>query len=203
MAGVKIVGFLGTAPKISPELLPNTAAQIATNCKLYSGDLLPYPQPVIVANTGRTGVIKTLFALRDPDTDEKKWLSWTTDVDIAIASKSDRDEQRFYYTGDGGPKVSNYELATTGAPPYPVAYYDLGLPIPEDSLKLTTVATAFTSKTTASYARDTANIATIVTSAAHDLRSGNFISVTGLPTADGFNESMSLYFSNIDFNQSV
>jgi hypothetical protein len=187
MAGVKIVGFLGTAPKISPELLPNTAAQIATNCKLYSGDLLPYPQPVIVANTGRTGVIKTLFALRDPDTDEKKWLSWTTDVDIAIASRSDRDEQRFYYTGDGAPKVSNYELATTGAPPYPVAYYDLGLPIPEDSLKLTTVATAFTSKTTASYARDTANIATIVTSAAHDLRSGNFISVTGLPTADGFN----------------
>ena len=187
MAGIKIAGFLGTAPKISPELLPNTAAQIATNCKLYSGDLLPYPQPVIVANTGRTGVIKTLFVVRDPDTDEKKWLSWTTDVDIAIASKSDRDEQRFYYTGDGSPKVSNYELATTGAAPYPVAYYDLGLPVPEDSLKLTTVATPFTSKTTASYARDTSNIATIVTSAAHDLRSGNFISVTGLPTADGFN----------------
>jgi len=185
MAGVKIVGFLGTAPKISPELLPNTAAQIATNCKLYSGDLLPYPQPVIVANTGRTGVIKTLFALRDPDTDEKKWLSWTTDVDIAIASKTDRDEQRFYYTGDGTPKVSNYELATTGAAPYPATYYDLGLPIPDDSLKLTTVATAFTSKTTTSYARDTANIATIVTSAAHDLRSGNFISITGFTFISG------------------
>ena len=187
MAGIKIVGFLGTAPKISPELLPNTASQIAENCKLYSGDLLPYPHPVIVDNTGRTGVIKTLFALRDPDTDEKKWLSWTTEVDIAIASKTDRAEQRFYYTGDGKPKVSNYELATTGAVPYPVTYYDLGLPIPEDSLKLTTVATAFTSKTTASYARDTANIATIVTSAAHGLRSGNYISVTGLATADGFN----------------
>lgn len=185
MAGVKIVGFLGTAPKISPELLPNTAAQIATNCKLYSGDLLPYPQPVIVANTGRTGVIKTLFALRDPDTDEKKWLSWTTDVDIAIASKSDRAEQRFYYTGDGSPKVSNYELATTGAAPYPVTYYDLGLPIPDDTLKLTTVATAFTSKTTTSYARDTANIATIVTSAAHDLRSGNSISITGFTSITG------------------
>lgn len=185
MAGVKIVGFLGKAPKISPELLPNTAAQIATNCKLYSGDLLPYPQPVIVANTGRTGVIKTLFALRDPDTDEKKWLAWTTDVDIAIASKTDREEQRFYYTGDGKPKVSNYELATTGAPPYPVEYYDLGLPIPEDSLKLTTTAAAFTSKTTTSYARDTANIATIVTSAAHDLRSGNFISITGFTFISG------------------
>jgi len=185
MAGVKIVGFLGTAPKISPELLPNTASQIATNCKLYSGDLLPYPQPVVIANTGRTGVIKTLFALRDPDTDEKKWLSWTTDVDIAIASKTDRDEQRFYYTGDGKPKVSNYELATTGAPPYPVTYYDLGLPLPDDSLKLTTVASAFTTKTTASYARDTANIATIVTSTDHGLRSGNLISITGFTFISG------------------
>lgn len=117
MAGVKIIGFLGTAPKISPELLPNTAGQIANNCKLYSGDLIPYPQPVVVANAGRTGAIKTLFALRDPDTDEKKWLSWLTDVDIAVASKTDRDEQRFYYSGDGKPKVSNYELATSGAAP--------------------------------------------------------------------------------------
>jgi len=185
MAGVKIVGFLGTAPKISPELLPNTAGQIANNCKLYSGDLIPYPQPVVVANTGRTGAIKTLFALRDPDTDEKKWLSWLTDVDIAVASKTDRDEQRFYYSGDGKPKVSNYELATTGAAPYPVGYYDLGLEPPDDALKLTTTAATFTEKTTASYARDAANILTIVTSAAHGLRTGNSVSVSGFTYVSG------------------
>lgn len=185
MAGVKIVGFLGTAPKISPELLPNTAGQIATNCKLYSGDLIPYPQPVVVANTGRTGTIKTLFALRDPDTGVKKWLSWLTDVDIAVASKTDKDEQRFYYSGDGKPKVSNYELATTGAAPYPVGYYDLGLEPPDDSLKLTTTAATFTEKTTASYARDAANIVTIVTSAPHGLRTGNSISVSGFSYING------------------
>ena len=185
MAGVKIIGFLGTAPKISPELLPNTAGQIATNCKLYSGDLIPYPQPKVVANTGRTGTIKTLFALRDPDTDEKKWLSWLTDVDIAVASKTDKDEQRFYYSGDGKPKVSNYELATTGTAPYPVTSYDLGLEPPDDSLKLTTTAGTFTEKTTASYARDAANIVTIVTSASHGLRTGNSISVSGFSYING------------------
>jgi hypothetical protein len=185
MAGVKIIGFLGTAPKISPELLPNTAGQIANNCKLYSGDLIPYPQPVVVANTGRTGAIKTLFALRDPDTDEKKWLSWLTDVDIAVASKTDKDEQRFYYSGDGKPKVSNYELATTGAAPYPVGYYDLGLAPPDDALQLTTTAAAFTEKTTTSYARDAANIVTIVTSAVHGLRTGNSISVSGFSYING------------------
>lgn len=178
MAGVKIIGFLGTAPKISPELLPNTAGQIATNCKLYSGDLIPYPQPTVVANTSRTGTIKTLFALRDPDTGVKKWLSWLTEVDIAVASKTDQDEQRFYYSGDGAPKVSNYELATTGAAPYPVGYYDLGLPIPPDSSKLATTAATFSTLTTSSFARDASNTATIVTSTAHGLKSGNSISVS-------------------------
>lgn len=178
MAGVKIIGFLGTAPKISPELLPNTAGQIATNCKLYSGDLIPYPQPTVVANTSRTGTIKTLFALRDPDTGDKKWLSWLTEVDIAVASKTDQDEQRFYYSGDGAPKVSNYELATTGAAPYPVGYYDLGLPIPPDSSKLATTAATFSTLTTSSFARDASNTATIVTSTAHGLKSGNSISVS-------------------------
>jgi len=185
MAGVKIIGFLGTAPKISPELLPNTAGQIANNCKLYSGDLIPYPQPVVVANTGRTGAIKTLFALRDPDTNAKKWLSWLTDVDIAVASKTDKERQRFYYSGDGKPKVSDYELATTGAAPYPVGFYDLGLVPPDDSLKLTTTAGTFTEKTTASYARDAANIVTIVTSAAHGLRTGNSVSVSGFSYING------------------
>ena len=185
MAAVKITNFLGTAPKISPELLPNTAGQIANNCKLYSGDLIPYPQPVIVGNTGRTGTIKTLFALRDPATDEKKWLSWLTDVDIAVASKNEPDEQRFYYSGDGVPKVSNYALATTGAPPYPVSSYDLGLPIPPDSAKLTTTAASFSQKTTSSYARDNSNIVTLVTSAAHGLRTGNFISVSGFSYVNG------------------
>ena len=185
MAGVKIIGFLGTAPKISPELLPNTAGQIANNCKLYSGDLIPYPQPVVVANTARTGAIKTLFALRDPDTDEKKWLSWLTDVDIAVASKTDKDEQRFYYSGDGVPKVSNYELATTGAAPYPTGYYDLGLAPPDDTLQLTTTAGTFTEKTTTSYARDAANIVTIVTSAVHGLRTGNSVSISGFSYING------------------
>lgn len=185
MAAVKIINFLGTAPKISPELLPNTASQTANNCKLYSGDLIPYPQPVVVANTSRNGTIKTLFALRDPDTSDLKWLSWLTDVDIAVASANEDGEQRFYYTGDGTPKVSTYELATEGVPPYPINYYDLGLPVPPDSAQLTTSATAFTQKTSSTVARDAGNIVTLVTSAAHGLRTGNTITVSGFSYRTG------------------
>ena len=185
MSGVKITRFLGKAPKISSELLPDTAAQVASNCKLYSGDLIPYPDPVVVDNVSRTGEIKTLYALRDPSTDALKWLSWTTDVDMAVATANDNDEQRFYYTGDGVPKVSNYALATTGAAPYPVDYYELGLPIPPDSATLTTTAATFTTKSTATFARDAGSIATIVTSAPHGLRTGNTVSITGFSFRTG------------------
>ncbi len=186
MPGIKITNFLGKAPKISPELLPNTAAQIAENCKLYSGDLIPYPQPVVVANTGRTGTIKTLYALRNPaNSNDLKWLSWTTGVDIAVASANLQDEQRFYYTGDGAPKVSNYDLATTGVGAYPIGYYDLGLPIPPDSATLTTSAATFSTKTTSTFARDAGNIATIVTGSAHGLRTGNIITVSGFTYRSG------------------
>lgn len=182
MAGVKITTFYGVAPKVSPELLPETVGQIARNTKLYSGDLIPYPRPVIVGNTGRTGTIKTLYALKDPLGDNK-WLAWTTDVDIAVVTSSDITDQRFYYTGDGVPKVSDYSLAFTGAAPYPAASYDLGLPLP--TTKPTVTVVPFTTATTATYARDNNNTARLTTATAHGLKEGAYITVTGFSYLTG------------------
>jgi hypothetical protein len=176
MAGVKIMTFYGVAPKVSPELLPETAGQIARNTKLYSGDLIPYPYPTIVGNTGRTGTIKTLYALKDP-LGGNQWLAWTTDVDIAVVTSSDITDQRFYYTGDGVPKISNYSLAFTGVGPYPTTSYDLGLPLP--TTKPTVTVVPFTTATTATYARDNNNTARLTTGAAHGLKEGAYITVTG------------------------
>lgn len=184
MAAIKITTFLGTAPKISPELLPNTAAQIARNCKLYSGDIIPFVQPVVFSNTSRSGTIRTLYALKDPSTNAYVWLSWLEVVDIATPTATGGGtEQRFYYTGDGVPKVSNYELATTGSAPYPIDYYELGLPLPE--VQLTTSTTSFTTKTSASYARDAGNIVTLVTSTDHGLKTGTVITVSGFNKRSG------------------
>lgn len=182
MAGVKITNFFGVAPKVSPELLPETAGQIARNTKLYSGDLIPYPQPVVVGNTGRTGTIKTLYALKDPS-GNNKWLSWTTDVDIAVVTSSDITDQRFYYTGDGVPKVSNYTLAFSGVGPYPANYYELGLPLP--TTKPTVTVVPFTTATTATYSRDNNNTARLTTAAPHGLKEGAYITVTGFSYKTG------------------
>lgn len=174
---IKFAGFLGAMPKISPELLPAMGAQIAKNCKLYSGDLIPYPQPVVVDNTERSGTIRSLYALRDPLTSALKWLSWTTSVDVVQLPTTGDTSQRFYYTGDGVPKVSDYVLATTGSEPYPVDYYELGLPLPTQVP--TTSYTAFTTKTISTIARSADNVATITTSTAHGLRTGALINVSG------------------------
>ena len=181
MAAVKIVKFLGEAPKIASELLPDAAAQIAFNVKLYSGDLIPYRLPYLAGNVDRVGDIKTLHALRNPSTGALVWLTWATDVDIITASASEDNEQRFYFTGDGVPKVSNYELATQTGVPYPNNSYDLGLPLPETVL--TTTSTSFSQKSSTSRARDAGNYATVVTSAAHGMRTGMIITISGFPAA--------------------
>lgn len=187
MASIKIAGFQGTSPRISPELLPATSAQIAQNCKLYSGDLIPYPEAVEYATTGRTGIIRTLYALRDPVSDDLVWLSWANDVTIVTPAADELDEQRFYYAGDGVPKVSTYSLATAGSAPYPAAtgYYELGLPLP--TVKPTTVATAFTASVGASYTRDNSNNATITTIGAHNLKNGATVSMSNFTIDTSFN----------------
>jgi hypothetical protein len=182
MSAVKITTFFGIFPKVSPELLPETAGQISNNTKLVSGDLDPYPTPVIVDNSGVTGTIRTLYAFKG-DQGENRWLAWTTDVDVAIVTATGSTDRRFYYTGDGPPKVSNYSLAFAGDGPYPTGFYELGLPLP--TTKPTIVVAAFTPATTSTYSRDTNNIATVVTSAPHTLRPNAIITVTGFSYLSG------------------
>lgn len=179
MAGIKVTNFLGIAPKISPELLGAQFAQTAVNLNPYSGDLIPYRVSKEVGNTNRGIGVKTIYPMRDPnDATINKWLAWLADVDIAVPTTLDEEEQRIYYTGDGVPKVTDYNLAVSGMGPYPVASYDLGLPLP--TVKPSASATAFSEKTTASVARDGSDIATIVTSAAHGLEVGSRVNISQL-----------------------
>lgn len=184
MTGIKITNFLGIAPKVSPELLGAQFAQVAVNLNPYSGDLIPYRVPKEAGSTARNTGVQTIYPMRDPnDATIAKWLSWLSDVDIAVPTTLDEEEQRIYYTGDGVPKVTDYSLAVSGAGPYPVAAYDLGLPLP--TAKPSASASTFTEKTTSSVARDGNGIATIVTSAAHGLDVGSRVNISQLTYRTG------------------
>jgi len=124
MAGIKLDKFSGIAPKISPELLPDRFAQIANNCKLISGDLVPFPQPFLsvsqfavqefdvpLGTTTTTYNAQTLFGLYDPkDSTQRRWLLFKNDADVVVYSGADDDEGRFYYTDGEGARVSTYRL---------------------------------------------------------------------------------------------
>jgi hypothetical protein len=177
MPGValKIQRFFGEAPKLSSELLPDTVAQFAYNLDLYSGDLIPYRRPELIADLDKTGTVNTIYPMTDPSTGDTKWLHWTTDVDVAAAQAEGDTDQRIYYTGDGAPKATTYTLATS-ATQFPSASYILGLPLP--TAKPVAVAQAFTQKSSTNRARDAGNTVTITTSAAHGLTTGDFVTTT-------------------------
>lgn len=177
MGASKIEKFLGEAPKLATELLPDTVAQVAVNVRLSSGDLVPFYLPSISAPLTKAGTIKTIYPLND-GSGGFKWLHWTQDVDVARAQLQSDDTQRVYYTGDGEPRVTNYSMATGATGDYPQAYYSLGLPTPVTAP--TATAVGFTTLTTASRSRDSGNIATVVTSAPHGLNTGAYVTMTAL-----------------------
>jgi hypothetical protein len=179
---MKITNFLGRFPKRSAELLADTAAQVANNCKLYSGDLIPYTEPADTGYRVRSGGVKTLYAMRNPGTGDPVFLSWSNNVNVATPTVILDTDQRTYYTGDGVPKVTNYELATAGAGPYPTGYFRLGLPLPET--KVTLAASAVPSVAISTIARS-ANQMTVVTSTAHGLTNNSIVSVTGVTNLSG------------------
>ena len=179
MVALKLASFTGRAPKQAPELLRDNAAQVAENCKLYSGDLIPYHARGDVGDTGASLTVKGLYALRNPTNDELVWLSWPTPVKVATPSVIlAPEDQQFYYTGDGSPKVSDYALATSSlSAPYPNAAYLLGLPLP--TTKVTATPQSVPTATVSSIAR-TNNVVTIVTSASHGFPTGAPIKITGI-----------------------
>ncbi|HMA78914.1 MAG TPA: hypothetical protein VKP88_07360, partial [Candidatus Paceibacterota bacterium] len=174
MTSIKIDSFQGIAPRTASELLPDSVAQIANNAKVTSGNLIPYTAPKVEGNTQRTGNTKTLFGLRSLDGTEFEWLSWDADVDVVTITDAFTEANdatlRFYYTGDGTPKASTFELATQGNGPYPSVAYDLGLPLPDT--KLSATASEYSEVSTQSYARDASNTATLITDEPHNLRTG-------------------------------
>jgi len=187
VVAIKIDKFQGIAPRTASELLPSGVAQVAKNANVNSGNLIPYTEPKVSGNTGRSGSAKTLFGLRNLDDTEFVWLSWDKDVDIVTITDAYTEAEdavlRFYYTGDGKPKATTFGLATQGSGPYPSVDYDLGLPLPDTILGGD--AEEYVEASTQSYARDAANTATIVTSVDHNLRDGAIISVTGFDTDEG------------------
>ena len=91
---ITITSFIGEIPKATPRLLPDSAAQVAKNCKLIDGAVVPlrYPKDYRVLSSGKSCFFKS----------GEKWFEHSAVVDVVKAPIA---EDRLYFTGDGPPKV--------------------------------------------------------------------------------------------------
>lgn len=123
--------FRGEAPRVTPRALPDNAAQVALNAKLLSGDLEAWRQFAETHGLSNTGPVLSLSRIGAAP---GAWLSWDTDVDVARGTTPGDITYRTYLTGPDEydePRFTTYDLATTGAEPFPVATRPLGVPAPE------------------------------------------------------------------------
>lgn len=128
MTGIAIKTFRGRVPRISTRLLDDNKAQVATDCVITNGKLVPLNRPGLV-HTSLAASIGTLFRYKFGA--ERNWLVWPGTVDVAKSSTSQDALGRFYFTGDGEPRMSTYADAISGPGPYPAAWFVLGVTPPK------------------------------------------------------------------------
>lgn len=133
MSGYRLTGFAGVVPRLGKRLLKDNQAQVAVNCRLTSGYLVPLRPPKLVYSAVPTA-IQTIYRMTDGLVDY--WLTWTRDVDAVKGPIAGDTTYRTYFTGDGEPRVTNLALASGGAP-YPQSFYVLGVYPPETVPSLT------------------------------------------------------------------
>jgi hypothetical protein len=110
MAVIKLTGFMGEAPRVTPRLLPDRSAQSAVAVRLEDGELSPFRKPFLVEDL--SGLLAT--SIETIYLHQGDWLYWDTVVNAAPGPVA---QDRLYFTGDGVPKMTvagvTYDLKVT------------------------------------------------------------------------------------------
>lgn len=127
MTALHVKPFRGQVPRLSDRLIGANQATVALNCQITAGRLDPLMGLGLVHTSELAGTIATMYRYRFKGSDN--WLVWSRVVDVVKSPTAQDSLGRLYYTGDGDPRMTTYELAIDTAP-YPTAFYALGLPAP-------------------------------------------------------------------------
>ncbi len=134
MPVIRVVGFDGEIPRRAPTMLGDNQAQAARNVKLHSQELRPWRSPVLAYDPGFEGVMSFYALSKGPDS---LWLAWLTAVRAVTSPLAEDSDSRLYYTGDGSPKKTTYDMALAAGAPYTTSYYEMGVPAPATPLVAT------------------------------------------------------------------
>jgi len=140
MAAFFIKSFGGVSPKTPPRYLQDSQAQVALNCPVFAGALVPLPGLTASPVTTLTNIgaeIRTIYRYgQDDPSDLLYWFAWDRDVDVARGQIAGDPVEWTFFTGDGYPKAIYKDIAHTSAP-YPSSSIPLGLPSPSEKLDAT------------------------------------------------------------------
>lgn len=118
MPVIDLRNLSGEVPRTGPSVLADNEAQRATNCRVVSGELRPLKQPLKVFTPANQPT--SLYRISNGSTSQ--WLTWVNDVNVVPGPIADVTDNRIYYTGDtGGPKKTNFAMASAGTGPWPGA----------------------------------------------------------------------------------
>lgn len=136
MAGLKLELFQGLIPRSSNRLLPNMAATEAKNTKLLNGEVRGYRALREEADFSAGSVTPVKTAVRVVDNDGINADAWLTfdsrDVDVVRSPIVNDSYDRYYWAGDGTPKMSTYDRIFAAS-----AEYLLGVPAPANAASVT------------------------------------------------------------------
>lgn len=135
MAAIRLEKFQGLIPRSSDRLLPNMSATEAKNTKLLNGELRGYRALREAADftAGSVDPVRRAFRVRDnagvnPDT----WLTFNSrDVDVVRSPLVNDTHDRYYWAGDGRPKMNTYARIYAGS-----SERYLGIPTPGSALSV-------------------------------------------------------------------
>lgn len=130
MATIKLEGFGGLVPRTSPRLLPPNAATKAENTKLLNGELRGFRAPREEADfTSEYFTVRRAFRIRDDaGIYQDTWLVFDSrDVDVVRSPLINDAFDRYYWAGDGRPKMNTSERIQDG-----LGEYFLGVPTPSN-----------------------------------------------------------------------
>src|SRR3990172_11084746 len=101
---IAVQNFIGELPRASARLLPENAAQEATNSKLWSGELRPWRDFGFVNTPLKNGPIKTIYPIAAAST---TWMHWVEDVNAVRGPIAGDITKRTYFTGTDAPRVTD------------------------------------------------------------------------------------------------
>tara|TARA_Y100000114_G_scaffold154172_1_gene175654 strand:+ start:604 stop:2598 length:1995 start_codon:yes stop_codon:yes gene_type:complete len=183
MATIKLTTFGGLAPRVSPRLLSDTAAQTATDVNLEEGNLVPITQNtdhLTLSNSTR----KSVFKYTDSP---ERWLQFDEEVDVVRSPIPGDTNKTVYWSGQTFPKMGRFSDVISGSV-YPNAGFRLGIPAPTaaptvapvDERQFDGVITFAANSSTITITTNSSGSGT-----AHSASVGEFVELTGFATTQG------------------